>query len=57
MLEKEIVLMGESAKISKGGKVTIPKKIREKFDLEEGDTIYFENENGKLVVYKMKVVR
>jgi len=49
--------MGESAKISKGGKVTIPKKIREKFDLEEGDTIYFENENGKLVVYKMKVIR
>jgi len=57
MLEKEIVLMGKSAKISKGGKVTIPKRIREKFDLEKGDTIYFENENGKLVVYKMKVIR
>jgi len=49
--------MGESAKVSEGGKVTIPKKVRKEFGLEKGDIVYFENKNDKLVIYKMEVAR
>jgi len=48
---------GEAAKVSSDGKVTIPKEARAFFDIGEGDAIYFENDSGKLVIYKMKPIR
>jgi AbrB family looped-hinge helix DNA binding protein len=41
------------AKVTKGGRITIPKKLREKLKIEEGDRvkIYFQNE--KIVLEKL----
>ena len=32
--------------------ITIPKKVRERFNLEDGETLVFIEENGKLIVVK-----
>ncbi len=43
----------ELAKITARGQTTIPKRIREAANLNEGDVIAFEIENDRLVVHKV----
>lgn len=40
------------SKITYKFQVTIPKKVREEFDLKEGDMIVFLKEGNKLVIIK-----
>lgn len=46
--------MREVIKVS-GGKITIPKGIREKFGISDGDKLVIKNENGKIVILKPKI--
>lgn len=36
--------------VSKGGKITIPKELRDEFDVTEGDQLLIEKTNGNLVI-------
>lgn len=45
----EAVLRGVS-RITSRGQITVPKEIREKFDLKAGDTICFLEVNGSIVL-------
>ena len=49
MVKREI--LGVS-KITYKFQVTIPKRVRERFNLREGDHIVFIEEDGKLVIVK-----
>lgn len=42
-----------SSKVSSIGQITIPQKIREKYGIKKGDTVYFIEENGKLIIKKV----
>ena len=44
-----------AAKITSKGQVTIPKKVRENWEVQPGDTIGFEEKNGVLIVTKIIV--
>lgn len=46
----------EVSRISSKGQVTIPKAIRERLNLEEGDKVAFIEENGKIIITKSSVV-
>jgi len=41
-----------TSRISSRGQVVIPKELREKYDLKEGDSVVWEEEKGKLVLRK-----
>ncbi len=41
------------SKITSKGQVTIPKDIREKFNLKKGDKIIFEDINGTIIIKKI----
>jgi AbrB family looped-hinge helix DNA binding protein len=41
-----------SAKVTSRGQVVIPKEVREKFKIKEGDFVLFYDENGKLIIKK-----
>ena len=41
-----------SSRVSKRGQITIPQEIRDKFDIKEGDIIYFVIENNKIYIVK-----
>ena len=47
----ERVIVG-SSKVTSRGQVTIPLEVREKHNIKPGDTIYFIEENGKLILKK-----
>jgi len=40
----------ELARISSKGQITIPKEVRKKLNLKEGDKVLFVEENGKVVI-------
>lgn len=40
-----------TAKITSKGQITLPKEIRERLGVEEGDTVRFEIEGGEIKVY------
>ncbi len=40
--------------ISSRGQVTVPKEIRDAFDLREGDKVEFRREDGKLVLVRVR---
>jgi len=40
------------SKITYKFQVTIPKRVREKFDMKEGDMLVFVEEEGKLTITK-----
>lgn len=42
----------EMSKISSKGQVTIPKSIRDRLELSEGDRIVFLEENGRIILSK-----
>ncbi|MBI4691386.1 MAG: AbrB/MazE/SpoVT family DNA-binding domain-containing protein [Nitrospirae bacterium] len=42
------------AKISVRGQVAVPKAIREKLSIKEGDTILFEEREGEVYIRKVK---
>ena len=42
-----------SATLTSKGQVTIPREIRERLGLQQGDQIEFESENGKMVIRKL----
>jgi len=41
-----------SAKVTSRGQVVIPKEVRDKFKMEEGNFILFYDDNGKLLIKK-----
>lgn len=43
--------MTVSAKISSKGQVTLPREIRERLGVQDGDRVRFEVENGVVVLY------
>ncbi len=45
----EAVVMGQS-KITTRGQVTLPKELREKFGLKAGNTLYFLEVDGSIVL-------
>lgn len=45
----------EVGKVGSRGQVTIPKEIREKEDLEPGDYVAIEEEDGKVSIEKLDV--
>ncbi len=45
----EAVLVGQS-RITTRGQITLPKEIREKFGLKAGDTLYFLEVDGSIVL-------
>jgi AbrB family looped-hinge helix DNA binding protein len=46
----------EYGQISGKGRVTIPKRLRERLGLEEGDTVMFSVKEGRLVLVPMSLV-
>lgn len=46
----------EVSRISSKGQVTIPKAIRERLNVDEGDKLAFIEDNGKIVITKSSVV-
>ncbi|GAX92044.1 AbrB/MazE/SpoVT family DNA-binding domain-containing protein [Effusibacillus lacus] len=46
----------EVSRISSKGQVTIPKSIRDRLELNEGDRVAFIEENGKVVITKASLV-
>ncbi|MFS0728365.1 AbrB/MazE/SpoVT family DNA-binding domain-containing protein [Paenibacillus sp. 1P07SE] len=55
--ERVIVVDMEIARLTSKGQVTIPKAIRERLNLEEGDKVAFiEDETGKIVITKSSVI-
>jgi len=47
----ERVVVG-SSRVTSRGQVTIPIEVRERHDIKPGDTIYFIEENGELILKK-----
>lgn len=43
-------MMQIKAKVTRNGQVTIPKAVRDKFRVEEGDTVTFDVEDGRVVL-------
>jgi AbrB family looped-hinge helix DNA binding protein len=43
---------GKERKVGKRGQVTLPKELREKFDIHGGDEVIIHEENGKIIVEK-----
>jgi len=41
-----------SAKVTVRGQIVIPKDVREKYKIEEGNFVLFYDENGKLIIKK-----
>ncbi|WP_059105044.1 AbrB/MazE/SpoVT family DNA-binding domain-containing protein [Shouchella shacheensis] len=46
----------EVSRISSKGQVTIPKTIRQKLKLDEGDRVAFIEDNGRIVITKASIV-
>jgi AbrB family looped-hinge helix DNA binding protein len=46
--------MLRTARISTRGQVALPKPIREKLSLKDGDTVLFEEKNGIVYIRKIK---
>ena len=42
------------AKVSARGQVAVPKAIREKLSIKEGDTLLFEERDGEIYIRKVK---
>lgn len=57
MIRKGVLSMNmEVSRISSKGQVTIPKAIRERLNVDEGDKLAFIEDNGKIVITKSSVV-
>jgi len=41
-----------SSRVSKRGQITIPQEIRDKFNIKEGDVVYFVLEDDKIYIVK-----
>ena len=41
-----------SSKVTTRGQITIPQDLREKYEIGPGDTVYFLEENGELILRK-----
>ena len=50
-MPEDPILLG-SSKVTSRGQITIPKDLRKKFDIGEGDTIYFLGMNGEVQIKK-----
>ena len=46
--------MTVSAKITSKGQVTLPREIRERLGVQDGDRVHFEIENGAVVLYPQR---
>ncbi|KXB06144.1 hypothetical protein AKJ53_01200 [candidate division MSBL1 archaeon SCGC-AAA382F02] len=42
--------MGSKSKVSEGGRIVLPKKIRDKFGVEKGENVKIEVEGKKIVI-------
>lgn len=43
---------GEKRRVGERGQVTLPKELREKFDIHGGDEVIIYEENGKMIIEK-----
>lgn len=43
---------GKECKVGECGQVTLPKELREKFDIHGGDEVIIHEENGKIILEK-----
>jgi len=50
-MSRDLILIG-SSKVTSKGQITIPQDIREKYGIKPGDTVYFLEEDGKLILKK-----
>jgi len=41
-----------SSKVTSKGQITIPQDVREKFGIKPGDTVYFLEEDGRIILLK-----
>jgi len=41
-----------SSKFTSKGQITIPQDVREKFGIKPGDTVYFLEEDGRIILLK-----
>lgn len=46
--------MTTAAKISTRGQVAIPKTVREKLSIKDGDTLLFDEKDGRVYIRKVK---
>ena len=46
----------EVSRISSKGQVTVPKTIRQKLKLEEGDRVAFIEDNGRIMITKASIL-
>ena len=49
-------MAGYLTKVTSKGQVTIPKAVRERYDIEEGDYLVFDSRDGEIIVRKGQVV-
>lgn len=46
--------MHRVVKVTRRGQTTIPKEFRRKYDIQEGDSLLVEDEDGKIVMRRIK---
>ncbi|MEM6431084.1 MAG: AbrB/MazE/SpoVT family DNA-binding domain-containing protein [Deinococcota bacterium] len=46
--------MGSKAKLSSKGQITIPKEVRQRLGLKQGDQVSFEFENGRTFIQPVR---
>ncbi|MCK5291176.1 MAG: AbrB/MazE/SpoVT family DNA-binding domain-containing protein [Thermoplasmata archaeon] len=46
--------MQKVVKVTRRGQTTIPEEFRRKYDIQEGDSLLVEDENGKIVIRTIK---
>lgn len=46
--------MHRVVKVTRRGQTTIPKEFRQKYDIQEGDSLLVEDEDGKIVIRTIK---
>ncbi len=46
--------MQQIVKVTRRGQTTIPEEFRRKYDIQEGDSLLMEDEDGKIVIRTIK---
>ena len=46
--------MQQVVKVTRRGQTTIPEEFRRKYDIQEGDSLLVEDENGRIIIHTIK---